>query len=113
MPFTLSVAYTDNQEAQLNFETNPPTADIGGQVYRIVLAKVLTASETAHCIELDDAFLHSTVSGFSTVHHFGVVLSFNFDTPLSIFGCDNITQLALIHSLQPMAPCGEGVLCRP
>jgi hypothetical protein len=113
MSVTVSVAYTGNLKAQLNLGANPPIADIGGQVYEIMLAKVFTASKTAHFIELDDAFLHSTVSGFSTVHHFGVVLLFNFDSPLSIFGYDNITQLALIHSVQPMASGGAGVLCRP
>jgi hypothetical protein len=108
MPLTLRVANSGDQTVQLDLQTYPPTAVIGSQVYKIMIVKLITASNTVHYIEPDDSRLHSTVSGFSTVIHFGAVLLFDFDSqsPLNILGHDNITQLVLFHSFRPMSENG-------
>lgn len=103
MPLTLRVANTVDQTVQLDLQTYPPTAVIGSQVYKIMIVKLITVSDTIHYIQPDDSRLHSTVSGFSTVNHFGVVLLFNSQSPLNILGHDNITQLVLFHSFRPMS----------
>jgi hypothetical protein len=101
MPITFNMTHTPGQTMEVDLQTCPPIARVGNGVYRIDRVRLLTASNMTVYAEPDDSRLHSIVSGFNKVYPFGVVLSFQF-TPRTLLGHDNIVNLMLIRSPQPM-----------